>query len=169
MNCTPCEAEFFAATARIGVVVIGMCEGMEMVLRANYVIKRYIHIDTDPAAKDIMRHRLMLVTMRHPRQLSEAMAAGAWDYVTNDLLEITPGELSRSIPRGTPVLVVYGFSCVNLNPAGGMRGLQGTRSELVHRAVALTSHLQRRSSARSRLSLRTSPHSTTTSRTTSDG
>ena len=81
-----------------------------MVLRARYVVIRYTHIDTDPMARDITRHRRMHLVTRYPRQLHDEVVTATWSSFAYNLVHLGGAELLRKVPRCTPVLVICGFS-----------------------------------------------------------
>jgi hypothetical protein len=132
----------FYATAHSehGVVCVelfgGMCAGLEALLRTGCRVSHYYYCDKDPAASRIAAHRLEGFRMLYPHLLPETALAGAFTALPQDVYDITQQHMSR-LPHGPSDqwIIVAGWECQDLSPAGNNRGLQGPRSRTFYPLV----------------------------------
>jgi hypothetical protein len=102
------------------------------------VVKHYYYADTDPAARVAAQHRIVDLAAQYPNQLSPELVHAAFQ-LPQDVKEITAEHLQAlRVGEEEPWLVVAGWPCQDLSPAGTGLGLQGPRSNLfydVHRLL----------------------------------
>lgn len=121
----------------------GLAAGLEMLLRNGVVISRYIYCDISAAARAIAAHRLGLLSAAYPGQLPPDAWADAFRTVPQDIYAITTAELIHAgALDGTQWVVVAGFECQDLSPAGSGKGLQGAKSSSFYPLVQLLGTLQ---------------------------
>ena len=141
-----CAATFFPAARRQGVTLFepfgGLGAGLEMVLRHGIRVNRYLYADTSAAAQQIMKHRLAQLTTRYPDLLTPAAWEKALDVLPMDVYEITKANLTAVVQPGEQWLVVAGWECQDLSPAGGGKGLRGSKSNSYYQLLHLLNGLQ---------------------------
>jgi len=124
---------FFAAVWG-GLVVYepfgGICSGLEMVLRNGFPVAQYLYSDIDPVVQQIARHRVQCLQDRYPHLLPSSAVQHAFELLPMD---VTSAQLLEQLPQLARCfkqqwLVVGGWECTDLSPAGNCGGLQGERS-----------------------------------------
>jgi hypothetical protein len=139
---------FFAAAEQQGVVLFepfgGMCSGLEAMLRMGFSVRRYIYCDTSMAARQVARHRLVQLSQRFPSQLRYAAWQGAFDAFPQDVRCITRHCVQRAVVEldGSQWVLVAGWECQDLSPAGSGSGLAGPKSSTYFVLLQLLSWLQ---------------------------
>jgi len=146
LNITPVTSTFFSAAAA-GLVVYepfgGLCAGLEMVLRNGLPVFQYLYSDIDPAARQVAQHRLALLQARYPGLLPASALEHTFSALPQDVWQVTTEQLallSQRWPRQW--LVVGGWECQDLSPAGASRGLTGNRSSTLAPLVKILADLQ---------------------------
>jgi hypothetical protein len=140
-------ASFLAAAQREGVVVYdafgGLCAGLDMVLSNGIRVRRYLYSDIDPAAQRVARQRVEQLHALYAELLPRAAFADAFTALPADVRTIDAGALLKA-GAGTcdQWLVVAGWSCEDLSPAGKGKGLAGERSSNFYDAVRIVGTLQ---------------------------
>ena len=121
----------------------GIAAGLEMCLRNGIRIARYIYSDISASARAIAHHRLSTLTTEYPRLLPPEAWSDAFSVLPQDVYLIGSTELiNAGALDGTQWLVVAGFECQDLSPAGGGRGLRGARSSSFYPLVRIIGTLQ---------------------------
>ena len=147
LNISSVSSSFFAA-ASSGLVVYepfgGLCAGLEMVLRNGYRVHTYLYSDIDPIARKVAQHRLGLLQARYPSLLPASALEHTFSALPQDVWEASDAQLaalSSRFPRQW--LVVGGWECQDLSPAGGCKGLAGPRSSTLVPLMQILAALQR--------------------------
>ena len=128
----------------------GLAAGLEMLLRSNIPVTRYIYSDTSPQARAVAAHRLPLLTRQYGSTLLPPSAyERAFSTLPQDVYAITTGDLVQAGARdGTQWMVVAGWECQDLSPAGSGRGLQGRRSSSFFPLLSIVGALQQLQASR---------------------
>jgi transposase InsO family protein len=110
----------------------GMCAGLEMLLRNGFTVRRYLYCDKDPDVRRIAAHRLRTLSALYPEQLPLHAVVGAFSTLPQDIAAVDAAALhSAGAADGTQWLVVAGWECQDLSPAGNGAGLFGARSSSI--------------------------------------
>ena len=144
---TQSVANTFFPAAQAGLVVYepfgGLCSGLEMVLRNNLPVHTYLYSDTDPAAQAVAKHRLRLLQARYPELLPPSALLHTFTAVPQDVWHITPALLQELTSRyQRQWLVVGGWECQDLSPAGTGAGLTGQKSNTLAPLMQILANLQ---------------------------
>jgi hypothetical protein len=122
----------------------GLCAGLEMALRNAIPIHAYIYSDISPVARDVAQHRLQLLQGRYPGLLPASALTHTFTALPQDVWDIEPAQLEQlSQHFQRQWLVVGGWECQDLSPAGKSKGLQGDRSSTLAALVRILAALQR--------------------------
>jgi site-specific DNA-cytosine methylase len=150
LNTSLIASSFFDEAQTEGITVYepfgGMCAGLEMALRNGIRVRRYIYGDISAVSRRVAALRGRELSSRYPSLLPLSATVSMFAQLPQDITRVTP-ELLRSAGAtdGSQWLVVAGWPCQDLSPAGQCRGLEGTRSgtlkDLVRVLVSLQ-HLQ---------------------------
>jgi site-specific DNA-cytosine methylase len=138
----------FIATAQTEGITLyepfgGMCAGLEMVLRNGFVVRRYIYSDTDAAARAVAQHRVAALSLRYPHQLHSGAFVNMFVTLPQDVTHVHTAELLRAGAKdGTWWMVVAGWECQDLSPAGSGAGLHGKHSRTFYDVVRMLGTLQ---------------------------
>lgn len=131
--CTTSVSSTFHTAAQEGIVLCelfgGICAGLEMVLRNGISVGRYIYVDHDSMCQAIAHFRISQLMALYPHLLPAAAVADAFTLLPQDVWQITTSQLqqlSAFLPQQW--LVVGGWACEDLSPAGPCLGLNGSRS-----------------------------------------
>ncbi|KAJ9527860.1 hypothetical protein QJQ45_005506 [Haematococcus lacustris] len=130
---TCCIAGTFCPAATHGVVLLelfgGLCAGLEMCLRNGMAVKQYYYCDTDPAAQRVAHHRVVTLSAQYPRLLPSSAYATTFTTLPADVRGITTAHLVHAGAKAArPWLVVAGWECQDLSPAGTQAGMYGSHS-----------------------------------------
>jgi hypothetical protein len=132
VDTSSCAGTFFTAARRRGITLFepfgGLGAGLEMVLRHGMRVNRYVYADTSESAQKVMRHRLTLLSGRYPHLLAPEAWEKAFETLPMDVYDISGTDLAAAVQQGEQWLVVAGWECQDLSPAGGGKGLKGNRS-----------------------------------------
>ena len=121
----------------------GMCAGLDMVLRNGGKIIRYLYVDKDPAVQLVALHRITQLMAMYPDLLPPSAVQRTMSALPQDVLHIGSKELLRAGVRdGTQWLVVAGWECQDLSPAGSRKGLAGPRSGTFYPLLQLLGSMQ---------------------------
>ena len=155
LNTRAVDTAFYRAATSKGLVVIelfgGLAAGLDMVLTMGLPVHRYWYCDRDATAQTVARHRLGNLAARHPTQLPAAATAATFTALPQDVRAITAPQLLAlvdSVDASVPWLLVAGWPCEDLSPAGVGRGLQGSRSSAFFDTVSVLATLQGAQQAR---------------------
>ena len=140
-------SQFFQAAEREGVVVMelfgGMCAGLEMCLRNGVRVKRYLYCDIEPKVQALASSRVERLSARYPHLFKPESYQKAFVTLPQDVRKIQSEQLVRAgAKEGEQWLVVGGWECQDLSPAGKGKGLHGSRSNTFFDAVRITGALQ---------------------------
>ncbi|KAK3273273.1 hypothetical protein CYMTET_18479 [Cymbomonas tetramitiformis] len=137
---------FFSQAREEGVVCYepcgGLCAGLEMLLRSGMnKVDRYLYQDISPSSQTVARARCTALLRRYPDLISpSAVELGA---LPQDLRDTTSADFKRAgALRGRQWVMVCGFPCQDLSPAGTLTGLDDRHSKLFYEVVRLLSTLQ---------------------------
>ena len=145
---TPLPPQVVGAFTSTGVTLYepfgGLCAGLEMLLRCGVPVLRYLYSDISPQAQAVAAHRLPLLTKQYGSALLPPEAyARAFSQLPQDVYSITTTDLLAAGARdNTQWMVVAGWECQDLSPAGSGRGLSGSRSNSFFPLVNIVGALQ---------------------------
>ena len=147
IDTTPVTPAYYAAAAAHGLTVVELCggigAGLEAVLRNGFSVSRYIYSDIDERARTAIRHRVTALALQYPDQLSHDLSNSMF-CLPQDVAQISHSHLTGCVPShpDAPLLVVAGWPCQDLSPAGSGKGLQGARSSLYYKVEHTVIQLQ---------------------------
>eukprot|EP00877_Chromochloris_zofingiensis_P012904 jgi/Chrzof1/7868/Cz02g39130.t1 len=148
LNTSCVNGKFFTSASEHGVVVLelfgGICAGLEMALRNGLTVSRYIYCDYNSIALKAAQHRVDVLACQYPSQLSLPAIQDAFVSLPLDVTHITPLMLRQLAAKydSYPWLVVAGWPCQDLSPAGLGAGLDGSRSRLFFTMLDIIGILQ---------------------------
>ena len=145
--CTVCIGQPFFARAVVNGIVLyepfgGLGAGLEMVLRLGIPVKRYLYSDVDPNARAIVQFRLQSLRHRYPSLLATSATRDALAFPQNVYHVSSEDFLRAGALNGDQWLVVAGWECQDLSPAGKGKGLAGKRSRSFYPLLNLLATLQ---------------------------
>ena len=118
---------------RAGVIMVdlfgGMAAGLEAHLRTGTKIFKYVYVDIDDKDRKMAKHRLNELHELHPDQLPRRAFSQAFTTLNQDVNKIDRENLLQA-GAANPLrrwMIVAGWPCQDLSPAGSMQGLQGPR------------------------------------------
>jgi hypothetical protein len=125
--------QFFTNAAAHGLVVCelfgGICSGLEMVLRNGIRVQHYFYVDKDPVVRRIAAHRLDHLNSMYTALLPPETYACAFTAFPQDIKHVASEHLLHAgAQKGDQWLLVAGWECQDLSPAGSGRGLSGDHS-----------------------------------------
>ena len=122
----------------------GLCAGLEAVLRAGFRVNRYLYSDTSSTAVKVSRCRIKFLQETYPAQLSPDAFQDSHCVLPADVRDVTVESLREAGAALNPGqwMVVGGWECQDLSPAGLQAGLQGSRSSTFHDLVRIVGSLQ---------------------------
>jgi hypothetical protein len=108
----------------------GLCAGLEALLRNGVSVKRYIYCDTSAAARIVSCHRLKLFSQEYGHGLLPPAAyEQTYHTLPDNVYDINRSQLENAGAKdGTQWILIAGWECQDLSPAGKGRGLVGPRS-----------------------------------------
>ena len=120
----------------------GLCAGLEMVLRAGMKVNQYRYSDTNVDARAVAEHRLVALHHKYPWQFERAAFERAF-ALPSDIHQVDVGVLMEEMRHASEYwVVVAGWECQDLSPAGSGRGLQGKRSGTFYPLLGVLTTLQ---------------------------
>ena len=136
--------QFISHARQTGLALYEPFGGMEMALRNGFRVRRYLYSDTDPVAQRVVAHRVEELSALYPTLFDPSAAADMLTALPMDVTTITRQHLvDAGIGGGdVPWLLVAGWSCQDLSPAGKGVGLQGTRSGTFYNLLNLLRYMQ---------------------------
>jgi site-specific DNA-cytosine methylase len=158
----PLPAATVMSMASTGVTLFepfgGLAAGLEMLLRNGIPVRRYLYSDVSPAAVSVARHRLQQLSERYGQRLLPPTAyadtfgetqSREWRPLPMDVWEIDQDRLIQAgALNGQQWMVVAGWECQDLSPAGAGRGLSGHRSNSFFPLLHILGTLQQLQSPR---------------------
>jgi transposase InsO family protein len=143
----PVGKELLHVGQRAGIVLYepfgGLCAGLDMVLTCGLKVSQYYYSDTDPAAQAVARSRVDQFHALYPHLFALEASRGAFDVLPMDVREVDSVHLVTAGAKWQEQwLVVAGWSCEDLSPAGKGAGLAGSRSSNFYDAVRIVGALQ---------------------------
>ncbi|KAK3243339.1 hypothetical protein CYMTET_47009 [Cymbomonas tetramitiformis] len=139
------DKDFFPRARDEGVVCYepcgGLCAGLEMLLRSGVKVKKYLYQDISVESQAVARARCMALVRRYPDLLQPG--AVELNKLPSDL-HYTAAEhlISAGALEGDQWVMICGFPCQDLSPAGKRAGLAGKHSKLFRQVVRLLTTLQ---------------------------
>jgi hypothetical protein len=129
-----------------GVVLLelfgGICTGLEALLANGLKVSRYLYCDNDPHARSIAAARLGVLRAHYPSQLPASALVGSF-RVPRDVLHFNPTTLRRVGSRdGDQWMVIAGWPCQDISPAGSNHGLAGMHTGLIYPMLDIIRWLQ---------------------------
>eukprot|EP00854_Cymbomonas_tetramitiformis_P034175 gene34175-biopygen18261 len=119
----------------------GLCAGLEMLLRFGVKVKKCLYQDISTASQAVARTRCLALSRRHPDLFPAA--AIQLEQLPSNLEDTRLKDLVRAgALSGDRWVMVCGYPCQDLSPAGKLAGLEGKHSRLFYRAVRVLSILQ---------------------------
>jgi hypothetical protein len=138
--------EFLVASCTSGITLYepfgGLCAGLEMVLRNGWTVDRYLYSDIDPAARAVAMHRMRALASAYPGQLQPHVFQDTFTALPQDVKEIDSAALVAAGGTTGCWLVVAGWECQDLSPAGTGSGLRGLRLRTFYDVVRIIGALQ---------------------------
>lgn len=127
------QQDFFTTATSRGIVLLelcgGLCSGLEASLRNGFTILDYIYCDICPLAQRMAVHRVRTLALQYPTQFVLKDPETMLRRITQDVRMIDVSSLSQvGAQQGEQWLVVAGWECQDLSPAGSCVGLSGARS-----------------------------------------
>jgi hypothetical protein len=120
----------------------GLSAGLEMALRNNIPIKKYLFVDKDPIVQRLARWRVQQLHKRYPGLLPQS-AIDNFLSLPQDVYSLHTNHLVQHGARaGDQWLVVAGWECQDLSPAGSGRGIDGAHSSSLMPLVRILGALQ---------------------------
>jgi Integrase zinc binding domain/Integrase core domain/PHD-finger/C-5 cytosine-specific DNA methylase len=122
----------------------GLCAGLEMVLGTGLNITKYFYADTAEPARQLARHRLLSLGSQYPNQLPTTAYQDTLFLLPQDVRSITAANLEAAAAHcpTSRWLVVAGWPCEDMSPAGPGSGIDGPRSQAFFDAVRIMGTLQ---------------------------
>ena len=148
---TPVGSSFYSDVSKEGMVLVelfgGLCAGLEMVLSAGYTVSQYFYSDISKEAQHLSFHRVLELSLRFPGQFAPSAFQSTLHQLPQDVRNITVQHLQQSITSSPGLahsrwMVVAGWPCEDLSPAGKGLGLEGPRSSTFFDAVRVIGVLQ---------------------------
>jgi hypothetical protein len=138
---------FFQAAEREGVVLVelfgGMCAGLEMCLRNGVRVQRYLYCDVDGKVQMLAQQRVHQLSARYPQLFPGQAFRDTFTTLPADVRAINTEQwIKAGAKGGKQWLVVGGWECQDLSPAGKGKGLKGARSSTFYDAARVTGALQ---------------------------
>lgn len=121
----------------------GMCAGLEACLRQGIRVQRYIYCDISAVACEVAAFRMAALSAQYPALFPPEAFQRAFHTLPMDVFAITLPHLLEAEPSATNQwMVVAGWSCQDLSPAGTGRGLDGRHSRSFFPLVSIVAWLQ---------------------------
>ncbi|GAX74744.1 hypothetical protein CEUSTIGMA_g2191.t1 [Chlamydomonas eustigma] len=121
-----------------------MVSGLDCLLRNGVKILQYSYCDLSHHARAVAHHRLTQLTVQYPDQLPLEAWSSAFTALPQDVYAITEEHLSfAGALEEDPILLIAGFECADLSPAGSRKGLQGSKSSTFYPLLSVLASLQR--------------------------
>jgi hypothetical protein len=126
--------QFFPEAMAGGVVVLelfgGMCAGLEMLLRNGVKVLKYLYCDKNDTVRRVAAHRLHQLSAQYPALLSpESFYYAFTAFPAQDVWRISTTELIHAgVLNGDQWMIVAGWECQDLSPAGSGKGIFGDHS-----------------------------------------
>ncbi len=145
--CMNTVAATFFANAQKGIVLYepfgGLCAGLEMVLRSGIPVARYLYSDIDPVAQDLAHVRMETLHIQYGALLPSRAIRRPF-ALPQDINLVTSDHLLKqdAYDQTTQWMVLAGWECQDLSPAGQGKGLTGLRSSTFYPLVNLCATLQ---------------------------
>ncbi|CAI7734849.1 unnamed protein product [Closterium sp. NIES-53] len=102
----------------------GIGSGLAAALMAGCMVKKWIHVESDPAARKMARHHAQLLLEEYPEELWPEALPKESDVGVHDVRDINEWVLDDC---GQINLVVAGWECQGYSRAGEGRGMEDPR------------------------------------------
>ena len=144
---TPVHPSFYHTAKTEGVVLMelcgGLCAGLEMLLRNGVKIRRYMYSDTSKLARTVAKYRVESLAAQYPTLLQPHEADVMFSTLPQDINQIQVTHLVEAgVYQGEQWMLIAGWDCSDLSPAGTNAGLQGDKSRTYHAVVKILSLMQ---------------------------
>ena len=121
----------------------GICAGLEMALRCGIMVSRYIYCDISTSAQQAASARCAFLSSTYPHLLSPSAWAHAFTTLPQDISLITQEHLlAAGAHNSDQWMLIAGFECQDLSPAGSGKGLSGRRSSTFYPLLSILGELQ---------------------------
>lgn len=111
----------------------GLGAGLELILRSGVKVVNYIYVENRADIRNVMHNRLKWLCKVYPRQLSVEVCEEAMNQMPNDVRDITSALVQEAVRAcSSDWLIVAGFPCQDLSPAGNRMGLNGAASAVYY-------------------------------------
>jgi hypothetical protein len=117
----------------------GIGTSLAAVLQAGIKVQRYVYVDTDDAARQVVKHHLRGLRIRFPELLTTTAILSAFFSLTGDISLISKKDLHW---LGHVDLVIAGWPCQGMSMARNQNGLQDGRSSRFYDMVHVIRYLQ---------------------------
>ena len=147
LSTVPVGPSFLSVAYSDGIVLYepfgGICSGLEAVLANGIAVQQYLYSDIDPAAQAVARSRVAQLHKLYPVSFPVSASECAFEALPMDVTAVDSGALVSAGARAQRQwLVVAGWSCEDLSPAGKGKGLAGARSSNFFDAIRIVGALQ---------------------------
>jgi hypothetical protein len=121
----------------------GLCAGLEMVLRCSIPVARYLYSGIDPIAQSVARVRMEALHIQYG-VLLPSKAFKSPSALPQNINLVSSDNLLKlgAYNQDTQWMVVAGWECQDLNPAGQEKGRAGSLSSTFYPLVNLCATLQ---------------------------
>jgi len=137
---------FFANALQQGITLFepfgGMCAGLEMCLRNGIRVNRYLYVDKDRMVQSVASTRMQQLSHQYPSLFTPAAFRDAFALPQQVGMVNADRLLAAGARDGSQWLVVGGWECQDLSPAGLCRGLEGPHSSTYYDLLRLVGILQ---------------------------
>ena len=121
----------------------GLCAGLEMLFRNGISVNRYIYSDISPVAQAIANHRLQQLSETYSHQLLPPAWHTALSTLPHDVRQVDHLTLTQAgAADGTQWMLIAGWECQDLSPAGSNARLDGKKSSTFYPLLNILSQLQ---------------------------
>ena len=152
INSTPLPYDAIIRGTTAGVTVMelfgGMAAGLEMLLRNGVRVAQYYYCDHNAAARSVALHRLEALTRAYPDHLPTEAWLDAFTTFPQDVWAITFEQCRHYAADCCQWVIIGGFECQDLSPAGAGAGLKGSRSITFYPLLNILGWLQQLQPAR---------------------
>jgi hypothetical protein len=139
--------QFFATAETEGITLLelfgGMCAGLHMCMVCGVRVNRYLYCDSDGKVRLLAQQRMEHLSARYPHLLPLGACRYSSAALPQDVREIRAQHLiDAGALDGSQWLVVAGWPCQDLSPAGSGHGLEGRHSSLYYDMLRVCGYLQ---------------------------
>jgi len=146
VNTTVLGSRFTEAAAK-GVVVIelfgGLLSGVEMLLRNDVPVTAIRYSDINASAQTCAQFRATSLATQYPHLLDMSAVQDMFS-LPQDVRDIQPSQVQSMVQQfpDHQFIVVGGWECQDLSPAGSLKGLEGAKSSTFYSLIKVLSYFQ---------------------------